>query len=50
MYPKSEKAGEAKEILKQLDRKAAERAKAHRLLASPVEKSSEEDGPRGCGK
>ena len=33
MYPKSEKAGEAKERLKQLDRQAAERAKAP--LGSP---------------
>jgi N-acetylmuramoyl-L-alanine amidase len=45
MYPKSEKAGEAKEILKQLDRQAAEKAQAH-AAPPPVEKASEE-GPSG---
>ena len=41
MYPKSDKVGEAKERLKQLDRQAAERAKA-RSAPPPVEKVSEE--------
>jgi len=41
MYPKSAKVGEAKDILKQLDRQAAERAKA-RSAASPMETVSEE--------
>jgi tetratricopeptide (TPR) repeat protein len=40
MYPKSDKAGEAKDILKQLDQQAAERAKVHSALGSPP-------GPRG---
>ncbi|HMD85932.1 MAG TPA: N-acetylmuramoyl-L-alanine amidase [Terriglobia bacterium] len=39
-YPKSEKAGEARDILKQLDRQAAERAMAHPAPA-PVEKAAE---------
>ncbi|MGD1105106.1 MAG: AMIN domain-containing protein, partial [Terriglobia bacterium] len=41
LYPQSEKAGEAKDILKQLDRQAAERAKAN-SAPPPVEKVSEE--------
>ena len=41
-YPNSEKAGEAKEILKQLEPKAPERAKAPEAPA-PVERSSEEE-------
>jgi len=45
MYPKSEKAGEAKEKLKQLDRQAGERAKAP-SAPPPVEKASQE-GPSG---
>ena len=41
MYPKSEKVGEAREKLKQVDRQAVERAKAH-SAPPPVEKVSEE--------
>jgi N-acetylmuramoyl-L-alanine amidase len=41
MYPKSEKAGEAKERLKQLDRQAAERAEV-RSAPPPVERVSVE--------
>jgi N-acetylmuramoyl-L-alanine amidase len=40
-YPKSEKVGEARERLKELDREAAERAKA-RSVPPPVETPSEE--------
>lgn len=45
MYPKSDKADEAKEKLKQLDRQAAEKPPAH-AAPPPVEKAAEA-GPSG---
>src|SRR5208337_3929962 len=45
MYPKSNKVGEAKERLKQLDRQAAERAQAH--AAPPLVEKVPEEPPSG---